>query len=82
MAAEVTNDPSGYGFLLGCGKPHAAFFAGVAQRLGCHGTDLLFFDDQLANVEGARAAGWRAELFTDLPTLRRDLERHTGWSVP
>ncbi|NHT79078.1 HAD family phosphatase [Rhizobiaceae bacterium CRRU44] len=33
----------------------------------------LFIDDSLANVEGARAAGWQAVQFIDGPTLKADL---------
>ncbi|KQS77404.1 2-haloalkanoic acid dehalogenase [Rhizobium sp. Leaf384] len=35
----------------------------------------LFIDDSLANVEGARAAGWQAVQFIDGPTLKADLAR-------
>ncbi|TIP34807.1 MAG: HAD family phosphatase, partial [Mesorhizobium sp.] len=35
----------------------------------------LFIDDSQKNVEGAKAAGWQAVLFTDAPTLKADLER-------
>ncbi len=33
----------------------------------------IFIDDSQKNVDGAKAAGWQAVLFTDAPTLRRDL---------
>ncbi len=36
----------------------------------------LFFDDSEKNVEGARAAGWRAELFTGPDKMREDLARY------
>jgi 2-haloacid dehalogenase len=52
----------------------------VADRLGHHPGDLLFFDDLLANVEGARQAGWRAEQFTTVERLRADVARHTGFA--
>lgn len=35
----------------------------------------LFIDDSQKNVDGARAAGWQAVLFTDARTLQADLER-------
>ncbi|KQS67842.1 2-haloalkanoic acid dehalogenase [Rhizobium sp. Leaf371] len=35
----------------------------------------LFIDDSLANVEGARAAGWQAVQFIDGPRLKADLAR-------
>jgi 2-haloacid dehalogenase len=35
----------------------------------------LFIDDSQKNVDGAKAAGWQAVLFTDARTLEADLER-------
>ena len=35
----------------------------------------LFIDDSQKNVDGAKAAGWQAVLFTDAPTLENDLVR-------
>ena len=35
----------------------------------------LFIDDSQKNVDGAKAAGWQAVLFTDAKTLEADLER-------
>ena len=55
------------GLFFSCGvgdeKPNEGVFKAVAHRLGRSGTELLFIDDALANVEGARAAGWLAEQF-------------------
>ncbi len=49
-----------YSAALGCSKPDAAFFAGVAGRVGCKASHLLLVDDTIGNIEGAMAAGWRA----------------------
>jgi 2-haloacid dehalogenase len=35
----------------------------------------LFIDDSQKNVDGARAAGWQAVLFTNAKALEQDLER-------
>ena len=35
----------------------------LVERLGCAPGDCLFFDDRQANVDAARAAGLRAELW-------------------
>jgi len=35
----------------------------------------LFIDDSQKNVDGAKAAGWQAVLFTDARTLQADLDR-------
>jgi len=66
---------------LGVEKPDKGFFTAVAERLGRRGMDLLFFDDAVANVEGARSAGWWAERFTGVERLRSDLARHTGLNL-
>ncbi|MCP4316390.1 MAG: HAD family phosphatase [Hyphomicrobiales bacterium] len=47
---------------------HVASFALVPETT-------LFIDDSAANVEGARAAGWNAILFTGAPTLKAALEK-------
>jgi putative hydrolase of the HAD superfamily len=57
---------------LGVKKPELEFFRQVTRELGAASGHLLFFDDQQANVEAARAAGWNAELYAlgdDLPSL-------------
>jgi putative hydrolase of the HAD superfamily len=61
LAVEMRLDQLFDGLFFSCDvgveKPHEEFFEAVAHRLGRSGTELLFFDDALANVEGARAAG-------------------------
>ena len=49
---------------LGCAKPEPAFFAAVAERTGFTPDALLLIDDSARNVDGARAAGWSAALWT------------------
>lgn len=66
---------------IGFEKPKEGFFKEVARRLGRSGAELLFFDDLRANVDGARAAGWSAELFTSVDALRSDVSRHTGLAL-
>lgn len=48
---------------LGCGKPDPAFFAAVEARTGFAPADLTLIDDKAANVDAARAAGWRGVLW-------------------
>lgn len=45
-------------------KPSATFFEHIATDLGLAPAQLLFIDDQLANVSGARSAGLNAECWT------------------
>jgi glucose-1-phosphatase len=41
-------------------KPHREAFEGVVKEMGVNAENILFFDDLLENVEGARAAGLQA----------------------
>jgi putative hydrolase of the HAD superfamily len=45
-------------------KPDPAIYHLAAQRFGVPPGDLLFFDDVVANVAAAQAAGWQAAHFT------------------
>jgi putative hydrolase of the HAD superfamily len=44
---------------LGSAKPDPAFFRAIETRTGLAPGELLLIDDKIANVEGARACGWR-----------------------
>jgi HAD superfamily hydrolase (TIGR01509 family) len=44
---------------IGLRKPDAEAFAYVAREIGVRPERILFFDDSLANIEGARAAGFQ-----------------------
>ena len=47
---------------LGCAKPEPAVYAAVERGVGREPERILFFDDLPEYVEGARVAGWTAEL--------------------
>ena len=53
-----------YAAALGCAKPDPAFFAAVVERTALAPNELLLIDDSQRNVDGARAAGWSAVLWT------------------
>ncbi|MEZ5743917.1 MAG: HAD-IA family hydrolase [Sphingomonadaceae bacterium] len=55
-------------------KPDPAIFRLAAQRFGHAPEAMLFIDDNVANVEAARAEGWQAHLFTDAPRLEVELK--------
>ena len=61
---------------IGLMKPELAIYRHHENAFGLNPAATLFFDDNLANVEGARAAGWKAEQFTGAETMRADLARH------
>ncbi len=48
----------------GCKKPDTAFFRQVEARTGFAPHELLLIDDSARNVDGARACGWSAILWT------------------
>ena len=55
---------------IGLAKPSLAAFRHVAAAAGIDPARSIFFDDVLENVEGARRAGFQAEVFTDEAALR------------
>lgn len=68
-----------YSCAVGLAKPDAAFFTHIVDDLGLAPEELLFIDDRLENVEGARAAGLYAERWHhehDAGTLAALLGRH------
>ena len=62
-------------------KPDRAIYDLHAESFGLDPAASLFIDDSPKNVEGAKAAGWQAVLFTDPETLRRDLGQAGVWPV-
>lgn len=63
-----------YSYELGAAKPDPAYFERIAARLDLPAGRMLFVDDRVDNVEGARAVGMLAEVVPqhdDGQTLRR-----------
>lgn len=61
---------------VGLIKPDAAIYDLHARTFGLTPAATLFFDDNPANVEAARARGWQAEVYASTDTLRSDLRRY------
>jgi putative hydrolase of the HAD superfamily len=58
-------------------KPDPGIYEAVTAKLEIEPSAVVFFDDRQVNVDAARAAGWRAELWTSADTAQktlRDLE--------
>ena len=55
-------------------KPDPALYYRALDRFGLRPDEALFIDDRAINVEGARAVGMRAHLFTMADDLRARLE--------
>lgn len=72
-------DGTYYSCDIGAAKPSAAFFEHIATDLALAPDQLLFLDDQPANVAGARSAGLAAECWTHndgVVRLRNVLSAH------
>lgn len=57
-------------------KPDPAAYRSALERFGIEPGDAVFIDDLEENVVAANDFGLHGLLFTDAPTLRRDLERY------
>ncbi|CDX18203.1 conserved hypothetical protein [Mesorhizobium sp. ORS 3324] len=60
---------------IGLIKPDQAIYDHHVASFGLEPAATLFIDDSQKNVDGAKAAGWHAVLFTDAKALQADLER-------
>jgi putative hydrolase of the HAD superfamily len=66
-----------YSAALGVCKPDRVFFTTAQTRMSVSAAQsILFVDDNAANVDGARVAGWRAMLYRGRDSLSRAL---AGW---
>ena len=66
---------------LGCLKPDPRMYRHVLETNGLAAEETVFLDDMPGNVEGARAAGMHAFVFTDAAQAERDL-RSLGVALP
>ena len=71
-------DAMHYAAALGCSKPDAAFYRAVETTVGLPPSAIFLIDDRQANVDGARACGWTAALWTGEATVR-DLIARQRW---
>jgi putative hydrolase of the HAD superfamily len=72
-------DQTFYSYELGVAKPDPAYFAAILDRLDVPAGEVLFVDDNGANVEAARSVGLRAERWhveDGQQVLREHLARH------
>jgi putative hydrolase of the HAD superfamily len=58
---------------LSMAKPDPRIYEVVTARLGVEPGAVVFFDDRQVNIEAARAAGWRAELWTSADVVQQTL---------
>lgn len=62
--------------IMGLAKPGRAIYEAVAKELEMQSNQILFFDDRVENVDGARNAGWNGEVFTTPERMVEDLEKY------
>ena len=60
---------------VGVNKPDRRIFDHLAEQFGIEPTEAVFIDDSSANVDAAKALGFRAIRFTNATALRRELTR-------
>lgn len=63
-----------YSHEVGWMKPDPRIYHAACDRLGCAAEDVVLLDDLPANIDGARAVGMHAVLFTDTAQAIADLE--------
>ncbi len=59
---------------MGVAKPDPQAYEIIAEKLGLPTKECVFVDDQPKYVDGAKAAGMRALLYSDVGQLQRELE--------
>ncbi|MFH1587944.1 MAG: HAD-IA family hydrolase [Candidatus Diapherotrites archaeon] len=59
---------------LGAKKPSAEYFKKVCGILKVNPKELIFFDDQQENIDGAKKTGIKAFLFTSVDKAKKDLK--------
>ncbi len=66
---------------LGLKKPAVEFFAKVIGDLGVHKDDVLFWDDDQRNIDGAKEYGIHAEFYTDYDSFIATMKTKYGLAV-
>jgi putative hydrolase of the HAD superfamily len=59
---------------LGLKKPAVAFFAKVVEDMGVQKDEVLFWDDDQRNIDGALEYGINAEFYTDYPSFLETIQ--------
>jgi putative hydrolase of the HAD superfamily len=59
---------------VGHRKPEPAIYELTTSRLGVKASEILYLDDFAANLEGAKAAGWRTIHVTDVESALAELD--------
>lgn len=63
---------------IGVKKPELRFFEAITADVGVAPSQMLFWDDTLANVDAARIHGWQAEYYSDYARFAEQFHLATG----
>jgi putative hydrolase of the HAD superfamily len=67
---------------VGCRKPEPEIYDITTARIGGDPTSILYIDDFLANIDGARRAGWQTIHLTDVAGALAELDRILAEPAP
>jgi len=67
-------DPIVLSYRVHAMKPSLSIYRTAERMAGVGPESIFFIDDRAENVEGARAAGWRATQFVDAARLQQELD--------
>ncbi len=59
---------------LNVAKPEPLFYSRVAAAVNAEPESIVFFDDSPANVDAAKACGWHAFVYNDVPSTLQILD--------
>lgn len=59
---------------MGVAKPAFGFYHEVTQRIDTLPDDIIFFDDSMANIEGAQAYGWHGFLYVGAGDMKHKID--------
>lgn len=69
-----------YSYEVGAMKPRAKIYEALEAVAGARGSDLLYLDDRLENIEAGAVRGWRVLHHTDHGQSARQVAGLFGWS--
>ncbi len=61
---------------LGVKKPDLAFFHQIIDKLGVNPSEILYWDDDEKNVEGARGLGIQSNVYIDFPSFIKQIRKY------
>jgi putative hydrolase of the HAD superfamily len=62
---------------IGAQKPDAAYYQHIEKRLQMDSQSILFWDDRIQNVSGARACGWNGEVYVNYEKFLSQLSAYS-----